>query len=179
MDFIFVGFPGQQKWIFFWRFHDLPKFSVLIHRTVLKYWYDRTASLTMIMYISGSFVRTAVSQCQELHSHFYLCFCTCMPFSCTALSLDASLRTTENDVIWGAIVTGRCRDSSAVDSRQWSRDDRKTENAFLLKTKTLRWQDHTFSIWLMWFAEFLCFTKAMDGRNKNDRQEIWVSELFL
>jgi hypothetical protein len=36
-------------------------------------------------------------------------------------------------------VTILCRDSSTVDSRQWSRDDRKTENAFLLKTQILCW----------------------------------------
>ncbi len=32
-------------------------------------------------------------------------------------------------------MTILCRDSSAVDSRQWSRDDRKTENAFFVKDK--------------------------------------------
>ena len=84
---------------------------------------------------------------------------------------DASLRIMENDVIWGAIVTVLCRDSSAVDSRQWSRDDRKTENAFLLKTKILCWQDHTFSIWLMWFAEFLCFTIRTVETKMTDKSE--------
>ena len=133
MDFIFVGFPGQQKWKQFWRFHDLPKFSVLIHRTVLKYWYDRTASLTMILYISGSFVQTAVSQCQESHSPFYLCFCTCMPFNCTALSWDASLRIMESDVIWGAIVTVFCRDSSTVDNGQETIKKQKTHFCWRLR----------------------------------------------
>jgi hypothetical protein len=130
----------------------------LIHRTVLKYWYDGTVLLTMILCISGSSVWTVVSQCQDLHSCFYLCLCPCMHFSCTALSWDVSLRIMENNEIWGVIVTILCCDSSAVDSRQWSRDDRKTENAFLLRTKILCWEDHTFSIWLMWSAEFLCFT---------------------
>ncbi len=76
-----------------------------------------------------------------------------------------------NDVIWGAIVTVLCNDSSAVDSRQWLRDDRKTENAFLLKTKILCWQDHTFSIWLMRFAEFLCFTIRTVETKMTDKSE--------
>ncbi len=88
-----------------------------------------------------------------------------------ALSCDASLRIMENDLIWGAIATVLCRDSSAVDSRQWSRDDRKTENAFLLKTKILCWQDHTFSIWLMWLAEFLCCTIRMVETKMTDKSE--------
>ena len=104
--------------------------SVLIHRTVLKYWYDSTVSLTMILYIGGSSVRTVVSQCQDLHSRFYICLCPCMHFSCTVLLWDASLRIMENDEIWGAIVTILCRDSSAVDSRQWSRDNRKQKMHF-------------------------------------------------
>jgi hypothetical protein len=29
MYFIFVGFPGQQKWKQFWRFHHLAKFALL------------------------------------------------------------------------------------------------------------------------------------------------------
>ncbi len=148
----------------------------IVSCTVLKYWYDRTVSLTMILYISGFSVQTVVSQCQDSHSRFCVCLFTCMHFSCNGLSWDSSLRIMENDDIWGAIVTILCRDSSTVDSWQWSRDDRKTENAFLLKTKILCWEDHTFSIWLMWLAEFLCFTIRTVWMN--DRQ-IWVSELFL
>ena len=87
------------------------------------------------------------------------------------LSWDASLRIMENNVIWGAIVTVLCRDCSAVDSWQWSRDDWKTENAFLFKTKILCWQDHTFSIWIMWFAEFLCFTVRTVETKMTDKSE--------
>jgi hypothetical protein len=87
-------------------------FHVLIYGTVLKYWYDSTASLSMILYIGGSSVRTVASQFQDSHCRFYLCRCMCMHFSCTALSWDALLRIMENDVIWGEIVTMLCHDSS-------------------------------------------------------------------
>jgi hypothetical protein len=171
MDFIFVGFPRQQKWKQFWRFHDIAKFSVLIQHTVLKYWYNSIVSSTMILYIRGSSVRTVVSKCQDSNPRFYHCRRTCMHFSCTALLWDASLRIMENDEILGAIVTILCHGSSAVDSRQWSRDDRKTENAFLLKTKILCWEDHTFSIWLMWLAEFLCFPIRTEETKMTDKSE--------
>jgi hypothetical protein len=104
--------------------------------------------------------------------------CWAGPSSCTALSWDASLCIMENDEIWGAILTILCRDSSTVDSRQWSRDDRKTENAFLLKTKILCWEDHTFSIWLTNVINRIFVFYYKDARNNNDRQ-IWMSELFL
>jgi hypothetical protein len=122
----------QQKWISFcWLSWSTTIKTILkipwpsqVFRidscTVVKYWYDSTVSLTMILYISGSSVRTVVSQCQDSHSRFYLCLCMCMHFSCTALSWDASLRIMENDEIWGAIMTILCRDSRTADSRQWS-----------------------------------------------------------
>ncbi len=63
------------------------------------------------------------------------------------------------------------RDSSAVDSRQWSRNDRKTENAFLLKAKILCWElggSHVFYLTDMIHRIIVFYYE--DGRNKNDRQ---------
>ncbi len=144
--------------------------------TVLMYWYNSTVSLTMILlYISGFSVPTVFSQCQDLHSCFYLCLCTCLHFSCTALLWDASLRIMENDEIWGAIVTILCHDSSTVDSRQWSRYDRNRKCNFVEDKDSMLGGPHVFH---MTNAISGMFVFYYDGRNKNDRQ-IWVSELFL
>ena len=114
MDIIFVGFPSQQKWKKIWRPSQV---SVLIHCTVLKYWYNSTVSLTMILYISGSSIRTVISQCQDLHSRFYLCLRPCMHFILHSFVVRCVFA--HHGKRWDLRCHhDNCRDSSTVDSGQ-------------------------------------------------------------
>jgi hypothetical protein len=149
MDFTFVGFPVQQEYLTILK---IPLRSLIC--TI------ESCISTTVLVQQHCFVNddTAQKCILRLNCCFYLRICTCMHVSSTALLWDASLQIMENDDIWGAIVTYLCHDSSAVDSRRWSRNDQKTVNPFLRKAKILCWVDHTFSIWLIWFTELLCFT---------------------